>query len=452
MPPQSDLPHPRAFLEILRGRRSRRFGLGMAMESGPMAFRSRHPGLPLTEGEEALLVFAAAGVTGPALGDLVYERGQGGTILAGLNGRTVPSGDAIQTCGLIVLNPEATYYVRRPRDMPAEEVRELVALAESGDPVEAYRRARVRIGDGSGRPPVEPFFNLDCNRWSLYDPAATYLLPVADLTVLYINALLEVFNEENGLYPLDERAWFRPAGVKRFARSRGGHLVDDLRRERALTIQQLEALVGELAAAEMGMMLQNVGLMTQALGLGGFTHWAAHPYGWFQRLGFRMASLPASRYLGLNRVLRLLARLFRRDQPVPYVLGLEAGGEPLLRPHCPPYFGSMEEAVLAVVDSKWGPEGIFRGGADRGAWSDPDGVAGAAPGPSEAAVAATVAYCEYVHGRYGRFPAYRPPLRTLLGFQANHVDVEFYDRFYRPEALTDAQRSHFRDWHGEAPG
>ena len=43
------------------------------------------------------------------------------------------------------------------------------------------------------------------------------------------------------------------------------------------------------------------------------------------------------------------------------------------------------------------------------------------------------------HGRYGRFPAYSAPFRTVLGYQATHVDVEFYDCFYRPEALTATQ-------------
>jgi hypothetical protein len=108
----------------------------------------------------------------------------------------------------------------------------------------------------------------------------------------------------------------------------------------------------------------------------------------------------------------------------------------------------MEAAVRAVVDMKAGPQGIFRGGVGRSAWLDPGRIA-EAPAPGEAAIEAAVAYCEYVHHRYGRFPAYAPPLRTLLGFQVNHVDVEFYDRFYRPEALSDAQRRHEEDWHGD---
>jgi hypothetical protein len=34
---------------------------------------------------------------------------------------------------------------------------------------------------------------------------------------------------------------------------------------------------------------------------------------------------------------------------------------------------------------------------------------------------------------------YQPPFRTVLGFQASHVDTSFYDRFYKPEALSEAQ-------------
>lgn len=66
-------------LNILRGRRSRRFGMGMKMESGPMAYESRYQDVPLTENEEAIFTFAACGITGHALGDLVYDEGEGGS-------------------------------------------------------------------------------------------------------------------------------------------------------------------------------------------------------------------------------------------------------------------------------------------------------------------------------------------------------------------------------------
>jgi len=44
---------------------------------------------------------------------------------------------------------------------------------------------------------------------------------------MYVNGLLEILNETTGAFILDERNSFRPAGLGRFGRSRGGHLEDD---------------------------------------------------------------------------------------------------------------------------------------------------------------------------------------------------------------------------------
>jgi hypothetical protein len=435
-------------LDALRDRRSRRFGVGMEMPTGPLAHRSREPALRLTEDEEALLAFAACGITGHALGELDYQPGGGGAIMAGMTGRTVASGDAIHAVAVFVTNDDATYFLKRPRDFPASEIGELAELARRGEFTELYRRSRVEIRGGRTAPPLEAMYNLDVNRWSLYDPASTYFLPVNELTLLYINGVLEIFGESTGAFVVDERAGFRPAGLGRFARSRGGHLHDDPRDERALTIQQLESLVTEFVTIEQGMVMQNLALVAQAMGLGGFPHWAAHPFGWLEALGFRMERVPASRYLGMNRVLRFLARVLRRDATVGLAVALESGGGTLLAPYCPPHYPSMEAAVRAVVDLKFGPSGIFRGGIRSSAWRDPAPIAEAAREPSPAAVDATIAYCEYVYRRYGRFPAYPPPFRTVLGFQAGHVDVAFYDRFYRREALSETQRRHMERWHG----
>jgi hypothetical protein len=438
----------RSLLAILRGRRSRRFGLGMAMSAGPLAYQSQAKGLRLSEEEEALLAFAACGVTGPALADLAYGPGQGGTMLGGLLGRTIPSADALHAAALLVLNEEATYYLKRPQDFAPGEAAELVRLAGQGAYVDLYRRSRVKIRDGRATPPTAPPFNMNINRWSIYDPAATYFLPVSELTFLYINALLEAFDETTGFFLLDERAGFRPAGLRRFARSRGGHLRDDPRQNFVGTVQLFESVVSEYANAEQAMMIQNLSLMTQAMGLGGFPHWAHHPFAWFQALDFRMAVMPASRFLAVGWPQRWGMRLLRLDQDVPYAVGLERDGVVLLKPFCPPNYPCMEAAVRAVVDLKFGAGGVYRARTADSAWVDPSAVAAASPGPSEATVAATVAYCEYLYQRYGRFPAYPTPLGTALGFQANHLDLDFYQRHYRPEALTDTQRNHMRDWHG----
>lgn len=430
-------------LAALRDRRSRRFCAGMEMPSGPLAYKSRLAPKPLTEAEQAALVYAACGVTGHALADLCYEREQGGNIMAGLVGRTIASGDGIQTVALAVTSDEATWFIPRPQELSAATIAELIALTKRDDFVEMFRRTRVKLRDGRVAPPVEPLFNINCNRWSVYAPGTTYFVPINDLTFIYINGLLEIFNEATGAFILDERANFQPAGIARFARSRGGHLEDDPKRGRIATIKHIELMVAEFVALEQGLMQQNLGLMTQALGLGGFPNFANHEFGWFQALGFRMGEMPASRYLGANRFVALGMKLLGRDAIVPYPLGLESEGRVLLKAHCPPYFASMTDAVRAVAERKFGREGIFRRANANPMWRDADSVTAKIPALSDAAIAATTAYCEYVWQHYGRFPAHLAPFRTVVGFQAGHLDLEFYERFYQPEAVSETQRRDF---------
>jgi hypothetical protein len=104
-----------------------------------------------------------------------------------------------------------------------------------------------------------------------------------------------------------------------------------------------------------------------------------------------------------------------------------------------------------VIETKFGKDGTFRGSAGLSLWRDPTAVSKGITDISEAAVDATVAYCEYVYQRYGRFPAIMPPWRTVLGFQACHLDSEFYDRYYKPEALSESERAHMATWHGQHP-
>lgn len=430
-------------LEALRDRRSRRFGRGMKIPAGPLAYESQQCAVPLTEDEEAALVFAACGITGHALADLTYARGEGGNIMAGLVARTIASGDGLQTVALVVTNDTGTHLIRRPRELSATEVANLIDLGRRGEFTETYRRSRVRIKDGRAEPPIEPLFNINANRWAAHAPGTSYFLPINDLTLMYVNGLLEILNEDTGVFVIDERNGYRPAGVGRFSRSRGGHLHDDPASLRMVTIRQVEQFVTEFVTVEQGMMLQNLGLMAQALGLGGYPNFANHEFGWFEALGFRVQRMPASRYLGVGALTALGMKLLKRDVEIPYPVGLERDGEVLLKPFCPPYYATMGDAVQAVVELKFGSVGVFRSVGQGSAWSNHTATSAAIPRVSEAAIAATTAYCEYVWDRYGRFPAYLPPYKTVLGFQACHLDADFYDRFYRPEALAGTQR---RDW------
>jgi hypothetical protein len=44
-----------------------------------------------------------------------------------------------------------------------------------------------------------------------------------------------------------------------------------------------------------------------------------------------------------------------------------------------------------------------------------------------------IPYCDYLYRRYGRFPPGSGPFRTVLAYQAHHLDPDFYEIFYRSE-------------------
>ena len=390
------------------------------------------------------MAFAACGITGHAIADLCYAPSGGGGIMGGLVARTIASGDGLQTVALVITNDQGAWLVRRPRELPAEDISQLIDLGRKGQFTEYYRRCRVKIKDGRATTPTDPLFNINANRWSAHAPGTTYFLPVNDLTFMYINGLLEILNETTGAFLLDERNNFRPAGLSTFARSRGGHLDDDPNHGLVATVRQIEQFVTEFVTLEQGMMLQNLGLMSQALGLGGFPNFANHEFAWMQALGFRMEQMPASKYLGAGKLASFAMRILHKNPMVPYAVGLERDGDVLLKPFCPPYFPSMKDAVRAVVDIKFGANGIFRGNPAGTAWAEGKEITRQVQPVSEAAISATTSYCEYLFDRYGRFPVYLTPYRTVLGFQACHLDAEFYDRFYRPEALGPTQRKDFQ--------
>lgn len=442
-------------LDALLERRSRRFSEGMEIEGGPTAYTSDQDPRPLTETEQALLVFAACGITGPALADWSYADDAGGNMMARFVGRTISSPDAVQTMAMVVIDDEATWLARRPQDMSPREVADVIEKTRDGDFVEAWRTMRVKLADGRRAPPTEPPYNVAPNQWSLYAEGTTYFLPITDVTYPHINALLELLSEREGFFVVDERRSFRPAGLDAFARSNGGHLDDDPSGGKAVPLGQLERLGGELLAVEQGMALQNLGLMCQAMGLSGFPHLSMHDEAWFEALGFRTASMPLTEFAAIPRLPSALLKLKGQNPTMTYPLGLEHDGEPLMHSYAPPYFDSMEAAVRAVVEEKFGSDGVYRGGdsgvyggrdPDKG-WPDPDEVTSEVPEYDEPAIDATIALCEYIWDQYGRFPATYPPFHTLMGFQAGHVDKGFYEQHYRSGSLSETHRRHRERWH-----
>lgn len=425
--------------EALLGRRSRRFGQGMHLNGGPLAYASRVKPQPLSLAEEAALAFAAGGITGYALGDLPYQSGDesetgGGNIMVHFIGRTVASSDALHTVTLFICNDQGVWMLKRPQDYLRTDIPGLIQAAREQRLAELYQKSRVRLAEQRMEVPRQVPFTPAFNKWSANRPGTTYFLPVNEFTALYINIVLSGFDKDLAYFVVDERNRYRPAGLAPFARSRGGHLRDNPAEGRVVTVRAVESWLYEFAAIEQGGMLQNLALMGQALGLGGFPPFAAHPWAWFQALGFRLEAPRLSRTLGAGPLRKGWLKILGKDVGVPTAVGLERDGVALIKPYCPPYYRTMEEAVLAFVDYKYAQgTGTFRDGGLATGWKDPAMVQAGIPRYSDQAIAATIAHCDYLYRRYGRFPPGSGPFRTVLAYQAHHLDPAFYEKFYRPE-------------------
>lgn len=445
-------------VDALLTRRSRRFALGSRLHGSALAYESQSDPLPLTLDEEAFLAFAASGVTGQVNGELPYspdagpETG-GGQVMMSTVGRTQSSADAVATVSLALINDEGAYLLPRPQDFDPTEYEMLVGLNRDRRFGEAYERMRITLRHGRAEIPRELPFTPPFNKWSANIPGATYFVPVTEVTALYLTILFAALGEEFAYFFHDDKDTLTSAaGIGRFGRSKGGHLFDDVKDGRVGTIDEIETYLLEICGFEQGLMIQNIALATEALGLGGFPHYAAHRFAWTQSLGFRMRDRTFAQVLHKGFLGTLLMRLLGKNVTIPQAIGLEHDGRPIIKPFAPPYYPTMEAAVRAFVDYKFAPgSGFFRDTSRPSAWRDPAAIQATIPPYSEANIEAVIAYCQYVVKHYGQFPANFGPIRTLMAFQAHHIDTAFYDRFYRPGAYTAAHAAHVERWHEAAP-
>src|SRR5947199_9637534 len=145
--PEKQLEHY-PLLEALLARRSRRFGKGMRLNGGPLAYARAHDPEPLSLPEEAALAFAASGITGYTMAELPYETGNvaeagDGNIIVNFVGRTAFSADAAHVVTVFVINDDGVWLLKRPQAYPRLAVPTLVQAAREQRWVELSARTRV---------------------------------------------------------------------------------------------------------------------------------------------------------------------------------------------------------------------------------------------------------------------------------------------------------------------
>lgn len=444
----------RPLLESIWRRRTHRVSQGTSLLAGTMSYQSTNPRAPLCELEEAILI-AATGCTGLTMPDRPFQDpNTKREIMAKpdlwtMAGRTAGSPDNAQGTHFFLVNDSGTYFLRSLTPLPdGENSFTPERLLERG------REAKVQILDHRLDVPngMRDFpAYTDSNRFLSNLGGTTILFPVVDLTRQYINGMMYILTEPDRARPAirDDRNFYRLAGVKRWVKS--GFLNKD--------IPVPLGVIGSLRTQiEADLLLQNIFLTADAMGLGAWIHGAIGPpvilgdpkfitkYG--AMLGFDFVTPPwrPADILRWHVLLPALARL--RTNPI----GLRHNGEHLIKGMCvsPGYYDSMSAAVDEVVAKKFGPDGIYKDTAlfDRIYKGDyARRYLGDAAEYSNDVIECVKDICNYIYETHGRFPAHCDAIHVPgIWLQAHHVELEYYERFFR-NGLTDEHREHRARWH-----
>jgi len=405
-------------LQAIARPRARRFPLGCTLDGDGIRYASKHPPLPLGDIETAILCWSGNGVTGAITADLPTDTG--GNLFGSWLGKTVPYACNVHNVKLFFTNDGGTFvYDPQTATRPVE----IETEADWEKIMTYYRESCIKVLDE--RVEFVPRSLLRSIHWNTNKPGTTVFIPVVDQTAEYIDFLLGVFDYEGYGYQMFDDKKGQQAGLQSWIES--GRLKGP-----KVNLTSYEFNMVGLNQAPAYMMMENIHLVAEAMGLGSVV------FGGYTGT-VMLGVTPMSKGLGFRSVTGKDGKL----NPV----GLDG----IFEAYCPPYYGSMDEAIDAFVDKKFGAGAPFA--ADyKGlvAFKDWKRIQSRYHHPSRASIDLVKAFCRYVYETYGRFPATFDTMLVPIWLQVHHLDVDFYDEYYPKEMVTEAQRRHIELWHKEA--
>ena len=408
-------------VDALYGRRSRRFPVGGEIPDGPLAYRSEQDPAPLSELERLLVLTACAGTTGWHYAIMRHARYAPhlANYAGGAAGRTFPSAAGFHTAEMFFTDDSGTYFMptrdaAAQVDPAAEDVTPELMLERHAGLITKLSDRRVHL------PREEPYMEGH-NTWIANHPGSLLVIPVADVAQHNIANLC--FFTQNGYCIYDDVNRRAIPGMERF---RGLVDVDD-----PLPLTFLEQYSVTEATAELACAAFSGVLMLQAMGLGG---WMFDGIDRHTMLG--ASGDPDVPGLGFR---------FDHDEgryPLPNPTGLDG----VFEAFCPPHHADMAAAVEAFAERKFGPGGVYNPETP-GAWKESDRIRGAAQPYGEDFKACVAHQSQYVYDTFGKFPGTVPTLFIMNYVQAQHIDLGFYDRFFKPGAYLSTHAEHMAVWH-----
>lgn len=408
--------------EAILGRRARRVALGGEIPDGTFAFKSRHPPKPLSELERLVVLTAMGGNTGWNF--LIMRAARYAPHLsnysAAAGGRTFPSAAGLHTSQLFFTDDSGTYFFDT-RDAPALPESLPARPDDLGALLEAHRKRIRKLGDARMvTPREEPYMDAH-NTWSANVPGSLLVMPMADLAQHLLGIFC--FLLQNGACMSDDVTRTPIAGLEQYRD------LADL--EHPFPLSYLEQYALTEATAELATSCYAGALALQAMGLGGWMY-----DGIDRHTLFGAVDLPG---VGLG---------FRFEQDPRWSVPNATGLPGVFEAFCPPNFRDLRAAVDAFCERKFGRGGPFHPETP-GPWKDTRRVRSSAQPHDERFRACVALQAQHVFDRFGKFPGTVPSIFALTMLQAQHLDREFYDRFFEPGAYLRTHAEHDRQWHAE---
>jgi hypothetical protein len=410
-------------MEALLGRRSRRFFMGAEIPDGVLAYKSAREALPLTDLEKMLVVSACGGNT--SWHHLIYRAARYAPHLSNYagaaGGRVFPSAAGFHTSQTFFTDDDGVYMLEM-RDAPAFDDR-----ADDGslNPEAFLENARKRVRklqDGRLRLPPEVPFTEAHNTWVFNKPSTLLVIPVGDLSQHVLLNLCYML--QNGLVLHDDIHKRPVTGIAQFKD------IVDVENVWPLTFVEqwsLAELTVEIAASSYAGVL-----MLQAMGLGGWMFNGVDPFAAFGASGD-----PDVPGLGFR---------YDKDDRWPYPNPTGLAG--VMEGFCPPHYPDMRAAVEALCERKFGPGGPFNPETP-GPWKDSRRVRAAAQVHDKRFRECVALQAQYVYDTFGKFPGTGPSMFLIMYLQAHHLDLEFYDKFYKPGSYLRTHAAHMSRWHSQ---
>ena len=455
-------------MSALAERRTRRIAQGVSLDAAGVGHTSTNQPKPLSPLEEAVLI-VSTGLTAPVMHDGPLKRPDGrdelGSPFANVVGRTASSPDNCRATSFFLINDDGIWLIRTPSDRDAQQL--LGSLPprwadwSEDEWIRVADAVKVKVSDQRLEFPRKFPYYLGWNKQTSNVPGTTILFPVVDCTRQYINALFTVLAEPDGERPvvIDDWRSFHPADVAEAALWLGAQFGFPSKipyHPIGGTKWVLNGFCNRDISAPLGMqralrtdyeaffLLQNLMLVGQGMGLGGWIHSSVFAPWILQRN-------PAAGEFGLGFRFETPDKKWGVDwPPLPATQPNPVGIDGVLQGLCPPYVSSMDEAVDLFLDEKYGPKSMYgdpaRFAAPYKSQADAEEYLRHQVPFSKQSVEYVKEICNYLWDTYGRFPAHVDAFYVPgIWLQFSHLEIEYYEKYFKPELFT-RQKAHAATW------